>query len=203
VTSVGVTSSGIGDIPIGEPWPTGREPGPFDDVTVPEPPDPTDREARKDNEKPKAGPPSLDQWQDFFARVVIKGVTERYIDFVFRGIDENELTERELARLYLSPEERERIARPFSELANKLKVTRKHGRTIIASADSVDSVLALAMWFGRVNRIAARHSKPQVKVVQSDVSSSPFEANGTAGETNGFAGYGTSYQPWPESPGTG
>lgn len=183
--------------------PPGEETGPFDDLEIA---DPTNRQDRKDNETPKAGPPRLDEWQDFFSRVLIKGLTERYVSWAFRGIDEELLTDREMQKLHLLKEERERIARPFSELANKAKFTRKHGRTIIGLSDSIDSVLALGMWFGRVNKIAEKYAKTRPvkgKVVKSDVGSGSFEENGTGGSDNGQSGWQYESGMFPESPGTG
>jgi len=107
--------------------------------------------------KASAGPPKLDEWMDFFGRVLIRGATDFYIHLAFDGIDEELLTPREVERIKLSKVERERIAKPFAELANKSKLTRKHGRKIIALTGSIDSVIQLGMWISRVNRIAAKY----------------------------------------------
>lgn len=120
------------------------------------------------SDKPKAGPPKLDDWQDFFSRIIIRSATDWYVNFAFRGIDEDELSDREVNRISLSKEERDRIARPFSELANKSAFTRKHGRTIIAFTDSWDSLVALGTWYSRVSRIARKHQK---RTIQGHVSS--------------------------------
>lgn len=125
-----------------------------------EPPDKAD--------KPKAGPPKLDDWQDFFSRIIIRSATDWYVNYAFRGIDEDELSEREIQRIALNREERDRIARPFSELANKTPFMRKHGRSIIALADSWDSIIALGTWYSRVSRIARKHQR---RTVQGHVSS--------------------------------
>lgn len=106
---------------------------------------------------PKSGQPALSEWMDFFGRIIIRGLTDFYIDVAFRNIDEDLLSDREVERIHLRPEERERMARPFAELACKLKVTKKHGRAIIASGESIDAVLQLGMWITRVNRIAAKY----------------------------------------------
>lgn len=144
--------------------------------------------------EPKSGPPKLDEWQDFLSRVVLGLATDAYIDWAFRGIDEDVLTEREIARLQLREDERDRIAKPFAELANKLKFTRKHGRTIIAASGSAESAWYMAMWFGRVNRIARKHRPPQGKVVHERTGqSTPSENNGTSG--NGTHGNYTIFQP--------
>jgi hypothetical protein len=127
-------------------------------------------EKRRDNTDetgPSSGPPKVDEWLDFFSRIILRAASDWYIDKAFRGIDEDKLSEREVARIQLNAPERDRIARPFAELANKTKFTRKHGRSIIATADSIESLWALGMWFSRVNRIAMkykpRHSKPPIR----------------------------------------
>lgn len=107
----------------------------------------------------KTGIPSIDEWMDFFSRVLIKVATDYYIDMAFRNIDEDMLTDREVSRIKLANEERDRIARPFAELAYKSKYTRKHGRSIIAAAGSIDAVVQLGMWYSRVGRIARKYQR--------------------------------------------
>jgi hypothetical protein len=114
----------------------------------------------KDDKKdttPRSTPPSLDDWMDFISRVLIRAATDFYIDAAFRDIDEEWLTDREVDRIKLSEVERNRISKPLAELAHKAKFTRKHGRSIIATAGSIDSVIQLGMWFSRVNRIASKY----------------------------------------------
>lgn len=108
----------------------------------------------------KSGQPNIDEWQHFFSKVIIRLATDWYIEYAFRGIDEDMLSEREVERVKLADDERERIARPFAEYSNKSKFMRKHGRMIIASADSIDAALQLGMWFSRVNRIASKYRAP-------------------------------------------
>ena len=110
---------------------------------------------------PKSTMPSLDEWMDFFSRVLLRTATDFYIDWAFRGIDENTLTERDIERIKMTDEERDRIARPFSEFAYKNKFTRKHGREIIATAGSIDAILQLGLWYSRVSRIAAKYKGPK------------------------------------------
>jgi hypothetical protein len=116
------------------------------------------------SDKAKAGPPRLDEWQDFFSRVLIRSATNWYIDWAFRGIDEDQLSDREVERIKITAEERDRVAKPLSELANKLSFTRKHGRTIIAAAGASDSIIALGMWARRVNVIARKYNRRTVNV---------------------------------------
>lgn len=105
----------------------------------------------------KTGIPNLDEWMHFFSRVVIRMAMNFYIDLAFRNIDEDMLSDREIERIRMTDAERDRIARPFAELAYKNKWTRKHGRSIIASADSIDAIVQLGMWYSRVSRIAAKY----------------------------------------------
>lgn len=145
------------DAPIGPPLFDEHETGDTVDDSrlrqeAQEPPPP--REA-------KAGIPSIDEWMDFFSRIVLRVLCDWYINWAFRGVDENSLTDREVDRLQMTQEERLRIASPFAELSHKSKLMRKHGRTIIASGGVFDAVIAIGVWTSRVNRIAARH-KPKV-----------------------------------------
>lgn len=114
---------------------------------------------RKDEGKAKTTPPSADEWLDFFSRIVVRFITEWYVDAVFRKIDEDLVSDDDAAKLLLTEDERNVIARPFAEFANKNKLMRKHGRQIVAFADSFESVYILAQWFGRVNRIARKYGK--------------------------------------------
>lgn len=107
----------------------------------------------------KTGIPGIDEWMEFFSNILIKVATDYYIDLAFNGIDEDLLTDREVQRIKMQTEERDRIARPFAELAYKSKWTRKHGRSIIAAAGSVDAVVQLGMWYSRVNRIARKYRR--------------------------------------------
>jgi hypothetical protein len=143
----------------------------------------------------KTGPPSLDEWTGFFSRVVLRVVTEYYISYAFRGIDEELLTEREVERLAMSDDERQLIAVPFAEISNKSKFMRKHGRMIVASGDAFNALVVLGMWASRVNRIAAkyrpRQPKSQVRVngmSASNGSSGPGEAEAT-GQEGSAGGY--------------
>jgi hypothetical protein len=110
-----------------------------------------------------AGVPKVDDFLRFFSRVLLRGATDWYIDWIFADVDENVLSDREIQRIHLSQEERDEIARPFAELSSKVKFMRKHGRTIIASGDSFHSALILMRWFNRTNRIARKY-KPKVEV---------------------------------------
>lgn len=134
----------------------------------------------------KSGPPALDEWTKFFGNVLLRIGTEFYINMAFRGIDEDVLSEREVERLALSEDERDMIAVPFAELANKSKFMRKHGRTIVASGDAFNALVVLGAWASRVNRIAAKYRPRQPQTIR--------------GHVNGSSGQST---PEPESAPTG
>lgn len=136
-------------------------------------------EPKPKKDKAKAGPPRLEEWEDFFGRVLIKGITTRYVDYVFRDVDEELLTENELRRLHLSLDERQQIARPFAELSNKTDWMRKHGRLIIASSDAVESLFVLSLWFSRVNRIAAKYHPQMAEGRETHGHQRPHTENGS------------------------
>lgn len=116
----------------------------------------------------KPGIPALDEWMDFFSRIVLRVACDWYIDWAFRGIDENLLNDREIERIQMTDGERQRIAVPFAELSHKSKLMRKHGRTIIASGGAFDAIVTIGTWTSRVNRIARKHKSVQGKVIHSE-----------------------------------
>ena len=155
------------DVPIEPPQDFGFETG--EDIpdeprlrTKAEPPPPV-RDA-------KASIPSIDEWMDFFSRIVLRVACDWYIEWAFRGVDENLLTDREIDRVQMSEEERKRIATPFAEFSHKSKFMRRHGRTIVASGGMFDAIVAIGTWTNRVNRIARRHKTTTVqgKVVPNE-----------------------------------
>lgn len=109
----------------------------------------------------KPGVPSIDEWMDFFSRIVLRVACDWYIEWSFRGVDETSLNDREIDRIQMTDEERKRIAVPFAELSHKSKFMRRHGRTIVASGGVFDAIVAIGTWTSRVNRIARRH-KPTI-----------------------------------------
>jgi len=150
-----------------------------------------DRERPPPKPAPTTTPPKADEWLDFFSRVILRTLSRWYVDAVFRGIDEDELSEREVDRLILTEDERKQIAQPWAEFANKNKYMRKHGRQVIALAGSVESFVILGGWVMRVNRIAARHRPPSGKVVQGHGSIRPDSQGGTpASNGSGDIGVG-------------
>lgn len=109
----------------------------------------------------KTGPPKVGEWQDFFSRIVIKYGTDMYMNMMLRDIDPAVLEPSDLVQLALSADDRKAIARPFAEFANKSKAARKHGRMIVSSADSVESVMILLKWGRSVSRIGRKHRAPK------------------------------------------
>lgn len=141
-------------------------------------PTPPPRDATK-------GIPSIDEWMDFFSRILLRVVCDWYISFAFRGIDEDLLTDREIDRLQLTDEERKRIAVPLAELSNKSKVMRRYGRTIVASGGAFDALLTLGTWASRVNRIASRYKTRTLKGQVYERSGQDAQEAGTAGANGG------------------
>lgn len=103
------------------------------------------------------GPADKDEWLDFFSRIVLKVGLELYVDFAFRGIDENVVSPDDLRRVTVKREERDIIARPFAEYSVKNKFLRKHSREIVSFADSLESLITLGIWMRKVNRIASKY----------------------------------------------
>lgn len=140
----------------------------------------------------KSGVPGIDEWMHFFGKILIRSVTNWYITWAFRDIDEDLLSDREIERIRLSDDARERMARPFAEFASKNKFTRKHGRSIIAMGDSADALLEMGLWFSRVARIASKYRRMQTSPAQQENSPGPLhpfvpnpDMNGVSDERTG------------------
>jgi hypothetical protein len=125
---------------------------------VPTPDVPTDRVATPDKlvdkTEPKAGPPSVDEWQDFIGRIVLRTLLDGYVTLMLRDCD---LTPQEEKYIELSKSDLKEMAAPFASFANKNKTMRKHGRSIISAADSYEAIIGLSIWMRRVNKVAKRH----------------------------------------------
>jgi hypothetical protein len=142
-------------------------------------------------EKAKAGPPTLAEWLDFFSRIFLRVLCDFYINYAFRGVDEDLLSEREVERLRMTDEERQRIAIPLAELSNQSKVMRKHGRMIVASGGAFDAVLAFGVWTARVNRIARKYKPRQPRVrVNERTGQTSSDGEYTTGANGGRVGEG-------------
>jgi hypothetical protein len=125
--------------------------------------DPDDSAPLIDPERPvstgkiKTGPPDVDEWLDFFSRIVLKVGMGSYVDFVFRDVDEDKISSADLAKMKVSKEERNAIATPLAQYATKDPTMRKHGRRVVALTDSIESLMTLGIWMRRVNRIAKKY----------------------------------------------
>lgn len=152
----------------------------------------------------KTGPPNLDEWVGFFSRVVLRVSTEWYISWAFRGVDEDQLSDREVERLAMTDEERQTIAVPFAEISNKSKFMRKHGRMIVASGDAFNALVVLGAWASRVNRIAGKH-KPKQPVKGVTLNGSSGQGTPNPGEQASGATGGHFPPGWygPVVPGSG
>lgn len=150
----------------------------------------------------KSGPPSLDEWQDFIGRFVIRGMTEGYLALVLSDVEE-ELSPRERAMIQLTQDDLREMAAPIASLAHKSKFARRKGRAVIAAADSMESVIAMVLWMRRVNKIAKKYRKPKSNPnpIQGYVMEGPN--NGDSG-SNGEQGPGTAGGGWGVfNPGSG
>lgn len=132
----------------------------------------------------KSGPPSLDEWANFFGKIVLRVACQWYVSYAFRGIDEDTISERDIERLIMTDDERKLIATPLAELSHKSKFMRKHGRMIVASGDAFNAMVVLGAYMSRVNRIAAKYKprNPTVRVnmgAQNNGHSRQDEENGT------------------------
>jgi hypothetical protein len=127
---------------------------------------------------PSTGIPTAEEWQNFLGLTVLRVITEAYLHLVlFREIDESELTPGERDMIRLEKEDLREMAKPMASFAYKNKHARKHGRTIIAAADSYEALVDLFIWMRRVNKIARKHRKPQ--------EASQEENSGTVSQQNG------------------
>lgn len=134
------------------------------------------------NEAAKSGPPTMVEWQNFFARFVIRVITEAWL-FLMLGNIIDQLTPDELERITLAPEQMADMAAPMAEVANKTTFMRKHGRLFVGIADSVEAGLDLTLWMVRVMRIARKY-RP-AKPARSSQPNPGAHTHGNDGRSNG------------------
>jgi hypothetical protein len=175
---------------------------PFEDVTIKNVTDVTPERVKLVKAPPRANtsdaatgkPPSADEWQKFFARFVVRGITSGYLALVLRDI-EDELTPAEREKIALSQDDLMELAAPLASFSSKNKFMTKHGRQIVSAAGSSESVIALMFWMRRVNKIAKRHRNNQP--IQGTV-----ESRNDVSGANAEQGY--TYVPGPSfNPGSG
>jgi hypothetical protein len=160
------------------------KPVPDDDAPLVDP-------EKRQKEKTKTGPPDPEEWLDFFSRIILKVGMNSYIDFAFRNVDEERVSEADLKRIQVTKEERDSIARPFGEYASKNPYTRKHGRQVVALTDSLESLLTLGIWIRRVNRVAKKYKPVKRQTIRpTTVLRESREANGANGQnpSDGISG---------------
>lgn len=140
-------------------------------------------------EAPKAGVPSLDEWQDFIGRFFLRTVTDGYLSLALRDIEED-LTPREREMIQLTKEDLKEMSAPLASLAAKSKLGKRHGRNLIAAADSYESVIALVIWMRRVNKIAKKYRKARApRQPQTVIQTQPMEGQ-PDGNPGTYAGQG-------------
>lgn len=152
--------------------------------------------------EPATGIPSLSEWQDFIGRIVLRTLTDAFLSFALRDI-EDDLTERERDMIRLTKEDLVEMSAPLASMAHKSKFGRKRGRQLIAASDSSEAVIALVIWMRRVNKISRRHRKTRPTTIRTmpiqttENYSEPDRANDGQGTYTGPTGFGVF------NPGTG
>jgi len=129
-------------------------------VSEPLPGSRADRDERKRvrGEGIKTAPPNAEEWNKFLALTLLRLLTEAYLHLVlFRDVDESLLTHHERELISLSKEDLLDITAPVSVVVSRQKIARKHGRELIALADSFESIVDLFVWMRRVNKIARKY----------------------------------------------
>lgn len=135
--------------------------------------------------KAKGGPPTADEWQSFFARFVVRGITRGYIALVLRDL-EDQLSEEDKARIRLTDAELNELAAPMAGFSTKNAFLKKHGRTIVSSAESSEVLIGMFFWMRRVNKIAKRYRDAQP--IQGTVINSQYETVNERVDDGGFYG---------------
>lgn len=164
-------------------------------VIAPEPKPLVEAPDKLKKENAKTGVPSLDEWQNFIGRFVLRTITDGYLSLALRDI-EDDLTPREREMISLSKEDLKELSAPLASFAAKSKLGRKHGRTLISAADSYESVIALVLWMRRVNKISKKYRKMrQPAQPQTVIQGQPMEGyNGYSGQDEGQGqGYPNGY----------
>jgi hypothetical protein len=134
--------------------------------------------------KAKGGPPTADEWQSFFARFVVRGITRIYIALVLRDL-EDQLSEEDKARIRLTDAELNELAAPMAGFSTKNAFLKKHGRTIVSTAESSEVLIGMFFWMRRVNRLAKKYRDAQP--IQGVVINSQYEPTGKV-DDGGFYG---------------
>jgi len=139
---------------------------------------------RKSKPQAKSGPPTLEEWQDFIGRFVLRGITEAYLNVALSDFYED-LTPRERETIRLTKDDLKEMSAPLASMAHKSNFLRKRGRGIIASADSGEAIVALLIWMRRVNRLAKKYRKARTPQPQTVTGYVMENGNGTDGPNVG------------------
>lgn len=145
---------------------------------------------KKKKDEAKTGIPSLDEWQDFIGRIVLRNLTSAFLSLAFRDI-EDDLTDREREMIRLTKDDLKEMSAPLASLAHKSKFGRKRGRSLIASSDSMEAVFALAIWMRRVNKISSKYRKQRNNATPSTIPG--FVERNTDGNSRSDDGEGPSF----------
>lgn len=117
-----------------------------------------------DKSVPKSRPPTVDEWQDFIGRIVLRTLLDGYVTLMLRDCD---LTAQEEKYIELSKADLKEMAAPFASFASKNKTMQKHGRAIISASDSYEAIIGLTIWMRRVNKVAKRHRPEQAAAARN------------------------------------
>lgn len=105
----------------------------------------------------RSTPPNIDEWKEFIGGKVLRLATDGYLSLMLKDF-EDDLTPRERKQIELTKEDLKDMAAPLAIQSNKSKFMRKHGRSMIAAADSYEAVIALVIWMRRVRRISRKYA---------------------------------------------
>lgn len=140
--------------------------------------------------KGKTGPPDFTEWQDFIGGVLIHWICVAFVSVAMRGINRDFLSIDDKDDLELDEEEEMLIAKPLSTwLTNSGSgFNTKYGRIIINLRESIEAMVILAFYMGRVNRVAKKyrpkHAKPVANQRSENVVPLVRDNSGTDREVN-------------------
>lgn len=127
----------------------------------------------RDVTKPKSGAPSVDEWQDFIGRIVLRTSLEAYMGWVLKDID---LSAEEMDQVALTKQDLKEMSTPIAVFTSKNSWAKKHGREIISATDSIESILSISIWMRRVHRIARKH-RPEKQAARKPRSNPAMRAS--------------------------
>lgn len=154
-------ANSTGEIKRGPGRPPGSTNKPKEDGAKPKNPAP----------KGKTGPPDFTEWQDFIGGVLIHWICVAFVSVAMRRINRDILSIDDKDDLELDEEEELLIAKPLSTwLTNSgSEFNTKYGRIIINLRESIEAMVILAFYMGRVNRVARKYKPKHAKPTQNGV----------------------------------